>query len=169
MKLRETKAYAFMNTSPTSKMALLITSDRSGRQKKRVAVCTASGMIKVMTDAESTLLIGIQALIEREVNRRVRPLEETIKNSRGGSEVDEETSQAVREQVLIANKTWLTRKEAAKYLNVSERSIAEWAVRPQDQNPFPESSAGSEPRTRRDRIDEWADRERQKQRLKLAR
>jgi excisionase family DNA binding protein len=122
-----------------------------------------------MPDAESNLLTGFQTLIDRAVENRVRPLEETIKQLRGGApELDEETCARVREQVLIANKTWLTRKEAAKYLNVSERSIAEWAARAQSDNPFPESSAGSEPRVKRSRIDEWADRERQKQRLKLA-
>ena len=122
-----------------------------------------------MTDAESNLLIGFQALIERAVDARVRPLEETIKSLRSGkAELDEEARQAIAEQALIAHKTWLTRKEAAKYLGVSERSIAEWAARPVNENPFPESSAGSEPRAKRERIDEWADHEKQRQRLKLA-
>jgi excisionase family DNA binding protein len=122
-----------------------------------------------MADAESNLLTGFQALIEREVDRRVRPLEERVSKLGGqGPQIDEETHASIREQVLIANKTYLTRKEAAKYLGVSERSIAEWAARPPDQNPFPESNAGGEPRVKRERIDEWADRERARQRLKLA-
>jgi hypothetical protein len=82
--------------------------------------------------------------------------------------IDEETRRAIQEQVLLAHKTYLTRKEAARYLNVSERSIAEWAARPVDQNPFPERQAGGEPRARRADIDEWAAKEKQRQRLKLA-
>jgi hypothetical protein len=122
-----------------------------------------------MPDPESNLLTGFQTLIDRAVENRVRHLEETIKQLRGGTpELDEETRQTIAEQALIAHKTWLTRKEAAKYLGVSERSIAEWAARAPSDNPFPESNAGSEPRTKRERIDEWADRERQRQRLKLA-
>ncbi len=81
--------------------------------------------------------------------------------------IDEQTKLEIQEQVLISHKTYLTRKEAAKYLNVSERSIAEWAARSHDQNPFPESKAGSEPRTKRAAIDEWAGREQQRQRLKI--
>ncbi len=81
--------------------------------------------------------------------------------------IDEHTRLAIQEQVLISHKTYLTRKEAAKYLNVSERSIAEWAARGHDQNPFPESKAGGEPRTKRAAIDEWAGREQQRQRLKI--
>lgn len=82
--------------------------------------------------------------------------------------LDEETRAAIREQTLIAHKTYLTRKEAAKYLGVSERSIAEWAARPPHENPFPERQAGGEPRAKRADVDEWALRERQRQRLKLA-
>ena len=82
--------------------------------------------------------------------------------------LDDATRAAIREQVLIANKTYLTRREAAKYLGVSDRSIAEWAARAPDQNPFPERNAGGEPRVRRADVDEWAERERRRQRLKLA-
>jgi hypothetical protein len=82
--------------------------------------------------------------------------------------VDDETRRAVQEQILISHKTYLTRKEAAKYLNVSERSIAEWAARPVNENPFPEEHAGGEPRYRRTAIDAWAAKEKQRQRLKLA-
>lgn len=71
--------------------------------------------------------------------------------------------------LLVSHKPYLTRKEAALYLDVSERSLAEWASRPVDQNPLPESRAGGEPRYRRSALDEWAERERQRQRLKLAR
>jgi hypothetical protein len=82
--------------------------------------------------------------------------------------VDEETRRAVSEQMLISNKSYLTRAEAAKYLDVSERSIKEWAARATDQNPFPEVRAGADPRYRRAAIDTWAEAEGLRQRLKLA-
>jgi excisionase family DNA binding protein len=82
--------------------------------------------------------------------------------------LDDETRQAIREQAVIAHKTYLSRKEAAKYLAVSERAVAEWAARPADQNPFPERRAGGEPRYRREEVDAWVEHEAQRQRLKLA-
>lgn len=82
--------------------------------------------------------------------------------------LDETTRRTIREQTVIANKTYLTRSEAAKYLSVSERSIAEWSARPPEQNPLPVSYAGGEPRYRRTAVDEWAVAEARRQRLKLA-
>jgi DNA-binding transcriptional regulator YiaG len=81
---------------------------------------------------------------------------------------DDATLQAIRDQAVIANKTYLTRAEAAKYLGVSERSISEWSARSSDQNPFPVAYAGGEPRYRRTAVDEWAVAEARRQRLKLA-
>lgn len=82
--------------------------------------------------------------------------------------VDEATQEQINQYCLLAHKPYLSRKEAAIYLGISERSIGEWSARPPDQNPFPEARAGGEPRTKRTAIDEWAERERQRQRLKLA-
>lgn len=82
--------------------------------------------------------------------------------------VDEATQEQINQYCLLAHKPYLSRKEAAIYLGISERSIGKWAARPLDQNPFPEARAGGEPRTKRTAIDEWAERERQRQRLKLA-
>ncbi|HEY0004395.1 MAG TPA: hypothetical protein VGB17_06260 [Pyrinomonadaceae bacterium] len=82
--------------------------------------------------------------------------------------LDEETQTKVNEYVLIAHKPYLTRREVAVYLNVSERSIAEWSARPMDQNPFPVQNAGGEPRYKREKVDEWTEREAQRKRLKLA-
>lgn len=82
--------------------------------------------------------------------------------------VDEATKEQINQYCLLAHKPYLSRKEAAIYLGISERSIGEWAARPLDQNPFPEARAGGEPRTKRTAIDEWAERERQRQRLKLS-
>ncbi len=82
--------------------------------------------------------------------------------------VNEETRRRVAEQLLLSNKSYLTRAEAASYLGVSERSIREWSARPPDQNPFPEVRAGADPRYRRAAVDEWVEREGQRQRLRLA-
>lgn len=82
--------------------------------------------------------------------------------------VDEKTQEQVGRYLLISSKPYLTRKEAAIYLDCSERSIAEWSARAVGDNPFPVSNAGSEPRYKRERIDEWAEREAQRQRLRLA-
>lgn len=82
--------------------------------------------------------------------------------------IDEASREAIREQVLISNKTYLTRREVALYLNISERSIAEWSVRAPDQNPFPVSYAGGEPRYKRTTVEEWAVAEGRRQKLKLA-
>jgi excisionase family DNA binding protein len=109
--------------------------------------------------------------------RARRIAEEVMRESQGAHRpapraaadlVDEKTRQAIAEQALIASKSYLTRAEAAKYLDVSERSIKEWAARPVDQNPFPEVRAGADPRYKRTSVDEWAEREAQRQRLKLA-
>lgn len=106
---------------------------------------------------------------------RMRRIAEEVAHGDGGAPpasplelIDEKTRCEISEHALLSHKTYLTRKEAAKYLSVSERSISEWAARPLDQNPFPERHAGSEPRARRTDIDEWAARENQRQRLKLA-
>lgn len=82
--------------------------------------------------------------------------------------LDDETRRDVQEQVRIANKTYLTRAEAAKYLGVSEKSVGEWSKRAPAENPFPELNAGGEPRYKRTDIDGWAERERRRRTLKLA-
>lgn len=87
----------------------------------------------------------------------------------GAKLIDEKTRAEINEYTRISHKPYLTRKEAALYLGVSPRSITEWAARPVDQNPFPESNAGGEPRARREAIDSWAEKEHQRQRLRIAR
>ena len=81
--------------------------------------------------------------------------------------IDEQTRRQISEHALISNKTYLTRAEAAKYLGVSERSIAEWSVRPPDHNPLPVCYAGGDPRYKREAVNEWVAAE-ARQRLKLA-
>ena len=85
-----------------------------------------------------------------------------------GDPLDDETREAIREHTLLAHKTYLSRREAAKYLGVSERSISEWVARPADQNPFPELRAGGEPRYKREDVAVWLEREARRQRLKPA-
>ena len=114
---------------------------------------------EVHLDRESLREVVREVLAEEAQPRRAAPSVELL---------DDETRRAVQEQMLLAHKTYLTRKEAAKYLAVSERSISEWVARPVGQNPFPEQRAGGEPRYKRADIDEWAEREAQRQRLKLA-
>ena len=112
-----------------------------------------------------------ELLIDRESLRQVirELLAEEAPPQRASADIlDDETRRAVQEHALLAHKTYLTRKEAAKYLGVSERSIAEWVARPVGQNPFPECRAGGEPRYKRTEIDAWAEREARRQRLKLA-
>lgn len=113
--------------------------------------------------------------LEREIQRLIEPVAERVARKvfaetprSSVTEVDAETQKLINQHRLISQKTYLTRKEVAIYLGVSERSVAEWSARPVDQNPFPEENAGSEPRYKRSRIDEWTVREGQRQRLKLA-
>jgi hypothetical protein len=82
--------------------------------------------------------------------------------------VDEKTREQISQYLLVSSKPYLKRKEAAIYLDCSERSIAEWSARAVGDNPFPVSNAGGEPRYKRERIDEWAECEAQRQRLRLA-
>lgn len=120
---------------------------------------TDTSHIPALIDREAVRAL-LRELLAEESEARPKPVAVEV--------VDEETRRAVQEQILISHKTYLTRKESAKYLNVSERSIAEWAARPVNENPFPEESAGAEPRYKRVAIDAWTVRERQRQRLKLA-
>lgn len=89
--------------------------------------------------------------VVREASPPARALESDV--------LDAETRREIQEQILIARKTYLTRAEAAKYLQVSEKSIGEWSKRPPDENPLPAAYAGADPRFKRTALDEWAARE----------
>lgn len=105
----------------------------------------------------------------RQVVREVLAEEATPQGAGSFAELlDDETRQAIREQAVIAHKSYLSRKEVAKYLAVSERAVAEWAARAVAENPFPERRAGGEPRYKREEVDAWAEREARRRRLKLA-
>ncbi|HEX8502629.1 MAG TPA: helix-turn-helix domain-containing protein [Pyrinomonadaceae bacterium] len=114
-----------------------------------------------------TLLEQLDERIRRVVAEALASREEKPAPA-SGDPLDDQTRQAIREQAVIAHKAYLTRKEVAKYLAVSERAVADWAARPATQNPLPERRAGGEPRYKREEIDAWAEREARLQRLKLA-
>ncbi|MET0650193.1 MAG: helix-turn-helix domain-containing protein [Pyrinomonadaceae bacterium] len=114
-----------------------------------------------------SLLEQLDERIRRVVAEALASREEKAAPS-GAASLDAQTERIIREQVLIASKTYLTRAETAKYLGVSERSIAEWSARPTDQNPFPAAYAGGEPRYKRAAVDDWTVAEGRRQRLKLA-
>jgi transposase len=118
----------------------------------------------------------MDTLLEQLDERMRRVAEEVIRgdgNGRGATPaadlVDEQTRQLIAEQVLISHKTYLTRAEAAKYLQVSGKSIGDWSKRSAGENPFPERNAGGEPRYKRTDIDEWAEHERRRLTLKAVR
>ena len=116
----------------------------------------------------------MDSLLEQFDERMRRIAEEVLRASEGGRApaavsadlVDEETRRQIAEQLLLSHKTYLTRAEAAKYLQVSEKSVGDWSKRPAGENPFPERNAGGEPRYKRTDIDEWAERERRRRTLK---
>jgi hypothetical protein len=113
---------------------------------------------------------NIEHTIEEICRRIYRNMQSSDQAQRPSSSdvLDEPTLQKIRQFTILSNKPYLTKKDAAIYLDVSERSITEWASRPPEQNPLPVSNAGGEPRFRREKIDEWAERENQLRRLKLA-
>lgn len=108
------------------------------------------------------------ALLHAENEERESQKDRTHPSGTSLAPIDEQTQEKIGQYQLIAHKPYLTRKEAAIYLDVSERSISEWSARPLEQNPFPESRAGGDPRYKREKIDEWAARETERRRLKLA-
>jgi excisionase family DNA binding protein len=112
--------------------------------------------------ADQLLKLAVKAIIEETRADSSAPIvapSETL---------DAQTKEQIAQYALLCHKPYLTRKEVAVYLSVSERSISEWTARASDRNPFPESAAGGEPRFKREHIDEWAAREAQRRRLKLA-
>ncbi len=116
----------------------------------------------------SALLASLDERMRRIAEETLQRAAKSVRAASAADLIDERTRCEIAEHALLSHKTYLTRKEAAKYLGVSERSIAEWAARASTDNPFPERYAGSDPRTRRADIDAWADRESKRQRLKLA-
>ena len=116
------------------------------------------------TNADQLLTRAIKAFVEESLDERATA---PAKVSPATPEpLDERTKNKIAQYALLAHKPYLTRKEAAAYLDVSPRSIAEWSARPPDENPFPEGRAGGEPRTKREEIDKWVEREGARRRLR---
>ncbi|HYH85831.1 MAG TPA: hypothetical protein VEX60_10125 [Pyrinomonadaceae bacterium] len=68
-------------------------------------------------------------LVRETVAEELEPMGSARGVAPATDDIDEATRQAIAEQHLIASKSYLTRAEAATYLDVSERSIAEWSAR----------------------------------------
>ena len=79
-------------------------------------------------------------------------------------ELDDETRKQIRRYAVLAHKPYLTKAEAALYLDVSEKSVEEWSARADADNPFPEDRAASAPRYNRMKIDGWVEREARRRR-----
>lgn len=82
------------------------------------------------------------------------------------TQIDAATQERINIYELLSRKPYMTRKEAAIYVDVSERSLVEWSNRLPEENPFPECYAGGNPRYKREEIDKWISRERGRSRLK---
>ena len=120
-----------------------------------------------MSDSDQLLRVAVRSVLEELLDERglVAAPSQSASNA---TPIDEKTRERIAQYALISHKPYLTRKEAAIYLNCSDRSISEWSARQADRNPFPVSAVGQDPRYKRERIDEWANREGQRRKLKIA-
>lgn len=100
----------------------------------------------------------VLSIVAPELDRRER-LREKSEARAPAPEFDGETLAKIRLYELISRKPYLTKAEAALYLDVSEKSIEEWSARADRDNPFPEDRAASVPRYNRMKIDAWVERE----------
>lgn len=110
----------------------------------------------------------IEAIARRVYRQEKEREQEAGPAERAAGILDDATQERINQYQLISHKPYLTRREAALYLDVSERSIAEWAARPPDRNPFPECRAGADARVKREHIDQWAEREGMRRKMKAA-
>lgn len=101
----------------------------------------------------------ILGLLDARMRRIVEEVVRAARPTPVADVLDEKTRGEIREQILLSHKTYLTRAEAARYLQVSEKSIGEWSRRPPGENPLPAAYAGADPRFKRTTLDEWAVRE----------
>ena len=112
-----------------------------------------------MAEAKATepdaVLVALRTFVRQvaeEVVRAALPACPTV----SADALDENTQREIREQAVLSHKTYLTRAQAATYLQVSEKSIGEWSKRPPEENPLPVAYVGADPRYRRTALDEWA-------------
>jgi hypothetical protein len=102
----------------------------------------------------SALEDALKPLIERIVEARLASLPRPKAES-----ADAKTLEVIRQLQIISSKPYLNKQELMLYLDVSDRSIEEWSQRPPDKNPLPVVRAGRDLRIKRERADEWMERE----------
>lgn len=98
---------------------------------------------------------AIKEIVASVVDERLAALP----RSRPSAAPDEETQAMIRQLEIVAVKPYLNKKELMLYLDCSDRSIEEWSQRPLDKNPLPVVRAGRDLRIKREKADEWMERE----------
>lgn len=110
--------------------------------------------------------MGLEENIKQIVNDVVDMRLASLPAPKVETKLDGKTLSLIAQYELISHKPYLTKKELALYLDCSERSIEEWSARAE--NPLPVGYAGSEVKAKREKIDQWVEREALRKRLKLA-
>jgi hypothetical protein len=111
----------------------------------------------------SALEDNLKSFIEAIVEERLASLPRIVPTA-----IDEDVQKQIAQHQLIANKTYLNKKEIALYLGCSERSVEDWSARAPKDNPLPVGYVGSDMRAKRESLDRWVEGEAQRKRLKLA-
>lgn len=106
--------------------------------------------------------------IDAAVERRLGSVENPSAPRPAGIVVDDATRETIQQFQVLCQKPYLDKEEAAIYLGCSGRSLDEWAARPVTDNPLPVGFAGSHMRVKREKLDQWVEREAQRKRLKMA-
>lgn len=114
--------------------------------------------------ANTILERAIKEIAEQVFSDHIESIESLRQTT--NTQIDAATQERINTYELLTRKPYLTRKEAALYVDVSERSIIEWSNRLPDENPFPETYAGGNPRYKREEIDKWISREHGRVRLR---
>lgn len=107
-----------------------------------------------MTPLE-TIVTSLMQEIDRIVGEKVASLPRPAVQR----DVDAETLETVRQLQIVSSKPYLNKQDLALYLDCSERSIEEWAQRPADKNPLPVGRVGRDLRIKREKADQWMERE----------
>lgn len=104
-----------------------------------------------MSALEDSLKQIISTIIDERLASLPRP---TVQ-----ADVDSDTLATVRQLQIVSSKPYLNKQDLALYLDCSERSIEEWTARPADKNPLPAGRVGRDLRIKREKADEWMERE----------
>lgn len=96
----------------------------------------------------------IQSIVDKRIDERLArmPREKA-------ATIDAETLARIRELQVLQAKPYLSKQELMLYMDCSDRSIEEWSQRPPDKNPLPVVRVGRDLRIKRERADEWMERE----------